>query len=134
GVLVDRVGSRRVMLGGDAIRASVMVAAAVAVFTGTGGVVGLFVVAAVFGVVEAAVHPATGAVTPRLVRADSLTAANGLRTMLLRLTAVLGPPVAGVLVTAGEVGWLFLATAVTFLVSFATVLTSGLPAPVRLGA
>src|SRR5689334_2061097 len=62
GVIVDRAGSRRIIMVADVIRATVMVTAAVAAGTGAFGVVLLFVVAAVFGVVDAAVHPATGAI------------------------------------------------------------------------
>ncbi|GIJ63368.1 MFS transporter [Virgisporangium aurantiacum] len=131
GVLVDRAGSRRVILVADVIRAAVMVTAAVAAGTGAFGVVALFAVAAVFGVVDAAVHPATGAIIPRLVEADALTAANGIRMMVLRLSSVLVPPVAGVLLAAGRVGWLFLANAATFVASFLAVRSIGLPPPAR---
>lgn len=129
GVFIDRVGSRRVMLATDAIRCTVMVTAAVAAFTGTFNVVALFIVAAVFGVVDAAVHPATGAIVPRLVGPDALTAANGLRIMLLRLSNVLVPPLGGLLLAAGRVGWMFAANAVSFVVSFLALRSIDVPAP-----
>jgi MFS family permease len=131
GVLVDRAGSRRIILVADVTRAVVMVTAAVVAGIGAFGVVALFAVAAVFGVVDAAVHPATGAIIPRLVQPDALTAANSVRMLLLRLSSVLVPPIAGVLLAAGRVGWLFLANAATFIASFLAVRSIGLPPPVR---
>jgi len=121
GVVVDRLGGRRVMLASDALRGVVTLAAAVAAFAGIGGLVGLFVVAAFFGAVDAFFHPARGAFLPALVRREQLPAANGLRTLAVRVAEFVGPPLSGLVLAAGGLGWVFLLDAATFVVSFAAV-------------
>src|SRR6266540_3758606 len=121
GVVVDRLGGRRVMLASDAVRAVSMVVAAMATFAGVGGLAGLFAIAALFGAVDAFFHPARGAFLPALVRRDELPAANGLRTLAVRAVEFVGPPLSGLVMATGGLGWVFLLDAATFVVSFVAV-------------
>ncbi|MFI1995393.1 MFS transporter [Actinoplanes sp. NPDC020271] len=116
GVLADRFGGRRVMLGSDVLRAVVMAVAAVTAFSGVLGLPGLFVLVIVFGAVEAVFQPALTTMLPHLLPPESLPAGNGLRTLALRFAQFAGPPLSGTLIGFG-VGWVFAANAVTFLVS-----------------
>lgn len=131
GVVVDRIGSRLVMLSSDLLRSVVMVGAALMVFAGLGGVAGLFVVAALFGLVDAFFHPALGALVPDLVPRDALPAANGLRTLALRTAQFIGPPLGGFVLAAGGVGWVFLVNAITFAVSFVALRSVPVRGPAR---
>jgi len=121
GVVVDRLGGRRVMLASDAVRAVSMVVAAMATFAGVGGLAGLFAIAVLFGAVDAFFHPARGAFLPALVRRDELPAANGLRTLAVRAVEFVGPPLSGLVMATGGLGWVFLLDAATFVVSFVAV-------------
>ncbi len=121
GVVVDRVGSRLVMLTSDGVRTAVMVAAALIAFAGVGGVPGLFVIAVLFGIVDGFFAPAVGALVPALVAGDELAAGNGLRILAVRTAGLIGPPLSGVLVAAGSIGWAFLANAATFVASFSAM-------------
>ncbi|WP_436533250.1 MFS transporter [Actinoplanes sp. HUAS TT8] len=116
GVIADRFGGRRVMLGSDVLRAVVMAFAAVAAFSGTIGLPGLFVVVIIFGAVDAVFQPALTTMLPHLLPPEALPAGNGLRTLALRFAQFIGPPASGALIGFGA-GWVFAANAATFLVS-----------------
>ncbi|MCW2142239.1 MFS transporter [Actinoplanes cyaneus] len=116
GVLADRFGGRRVMLGSDLLRAVVMTVAAVTAFGGVLGLPGLFALVLVFGAVEAVFQPALTTMLPNLLPPESLPAGNGLRTLALRFAQFVGPPASGALIGFG-VGWVFAVNAATFLVS-----------------
>ncbi|BCY11287.1 MFS transporter [Actinoplanes sp. L3-i22] len=130
GVLADRLGGRRVMLGSDLLRAAVMTVAALAAFAGTGGLPGLFAVVIVFGAVDAMFQPALATMLPHLLPAEALPTGNGLRTLATRFAQFLGPPISGVLIGFG-VGWVFAANAATFLVSVLALRVVPIAPPAR---
>lgn len=116
GVLADRFGGRRVMLGSDALRTVVMAVAAVTAFGGALGLPGLFAIVIIFGTVDAVFQPALTTMLPHLLPAEQLPSGNGLRTLTLRISQFVGPPASGALIGFG-VGWVFAANAATFVVS-----------------
>jgi len=67
GVLVDRWGARRVILGSDLSRAVLVSGLAALLLLGHGSIAALFVVAGAFGVFDALFYPATTAIVPVLV-------------------------------------------------------------------
>ncbi|MFQ6849306.1 MFS transporter [Streptomyces sp. 35M1] len=91
GVLADRLGPRRVVIGSDAARAVlVLVLAAILVLTApTVGV--LVAVALLFGAVDALFLPAVGALPPRISTPGQLARIQGLRALA---TATGGPSLA----------------------------------------
>jgi len=115
GLLVDRYGSRRVLiatnmslgvlalvLAGYAARLPLSVAA-------------LYVYALVTGAVRPFYHPAFGSMTPTLVPRSNLPAANALSRMGLDVSRSIAAPIAGKVIASYGVVAAFVVNAVTFL-------------------
>lgn len=117
GVLADRWGPRRVVIGSDAARCLVILAvAAVLVFTAPGLWL-LIAVALVFGVVDALFLPAVGALPPRITGPGQLARVQGLRGLAARVANVTGAPLGGLLVALGGSAAAFAAAGALFAVS-----------------
>lgn len=122
GVVADRWGPRRVVIGSDAARCVVILGIAAALLL-TGPSLWLLVaVALVFGVVDALFLPAVGALPPRITAAGQLTRVQGLRGLATRLASVVGAPLGGLMVALGGPAVAFLAAGVLFAVSFVLLL------------
>jgi MFS family permease len=104
GAIGDRLDRRRLMLGANAVRGSLLAALAIMVMLDADSVVALYAVAVCAGIAETIYDTASQAILPRLVRRDQLPRANG-RLYAAELTAneLVGPPLAGFLVAAGVV-------------------------------
>lgn len=102
GAIVDRVDRRLLMLAGNAARAGVLIVIAAVVLSGVDSIALLYVAALGVGSAEVAYDTAAQTMTPRVVRREQLTAANG-RLFAAELTAneFLGPILGGVLVSLG---------------------------------
>ncbi len=79
GVLADRYGPRRVVIGSDAVRCAAVLAAAALLFATSPGLWPLVLLALVFGAVDAVFLPAVGALPPRLTGKDQLARVQGMR-------------------------------------------------------
>ncbi|MET8505493.1 MFS transporter [Streptomyces sp. NPDC004787] len=95
GVIADRFGPRRVVIGSDAVRFGVIAAAAAALALTPGPVWLLVAVAVVFGTVDALFMPAVGALPPRIAAPDQLARIQGMRALAVRGGNTMGPPLAG---------------------------------------
>ncbi|MCZ4125625.1 MFS transporter [Streptomyces sp. H39-S7] len=95
GVIADRVGPRRVVIGSDAIRCLVVLAVAAALALAAPGLWLLVTMALVFGVVDALFMPAVGALPPRITSPDQLVRVQGLRSLTVRAGTMAGPPLGG---------------------------------------
>ena len=104
GVSVDRYDRRRMMFLSDAIRGLVVLVFAILVATNRAQMAHVYVLSVVFGVVSAFCYPAQAALTPNLVPADRLIAANSLLGLTQQLSQVLGPIAAGVLISIPSIG------------------------------
>jgi MFS family permease len=104
GSVADRFGARVVMLAGDGLLLLTTAALAVAAVVLGTPLWLLFVAAAAEGVVSAFYLPASGSMTRRLVDADLVGRAAGLRGATSEAAEVVGSPVGGLLVTAGGFG------------------------------
>ncbi len=122
GVVVDRWGPRRIILGSDLSRAVLIGGVAAVVLAGHLSVLLLFLVAAVFGVFDALFYPATMTMVPALVSPDRLSAANGVWQLAVDGTIVIGPPLGGLLVGLAGPGPAFLVDGASFLVAFAALM------------
>lgn len=122
GALVDRWDRRKILYGGYLFSALLAASLVLVLFEP------LLVYPLVFLIqtVDGLVGPAMGAVVPSLVPKEALISANALRVVLSKVTASLGPALAGLLYMLIGPIWLFGFQALTFALLAYTVL--GLPA------
>jgi hypothetical protein len=123
GAVSDRYDRRVVMLCADGVRAAGLGVLAFLSVSGSLRLWELMAVAVVYGAATAFFDPASDALVPQLLPAETLAQANSLdqliRPLALRLA---GPAVGGAVIAAIGVGWSFGLDAVSFLVSGATLL------------
>jgi MFS family permease len=117
GVWADRLPRHRVMLASDLVRAVVQALSAVLLLSGTAQVWQLAAIGAVFGTADAFFSPALAGLMPAIVAPGRLQEANALRSLVLSSGMVLGPAVAGVLVTTLGPGGAIAIDAATFVAS-----------------
>ncbi|OIJ91499.1 MFS transporter [Streptomyces sp. MUSC 14] len=101
GVIADRFGPRRVVIGSDAVRCAAVLAVAALLFLTRPGLWPLALLALVFGAVDAVFVPAVGALPARLTAQDQLGRVQGLRSLAIRFAAVVGAPLGGLGVATG---------------------------------
>ena len=116
GPLVDRLSRRRLMIASDLVRFGVF--AALPFVDGVGSLVAL---AAVSGIATGFFLPAANAAIPNLVPEEELVNANSLVVTVETLSWMIGPVVAGLMVTAWSTDVPYVVNAVTFLLSAALV-------------
>ena len=116
GPLVDRLSRRRLMIASDLVRFGVF--AALPFVDGVGSLVAL---AAVSGIATGFFLPAANAAIPNLVPEEELVNANSLVVTVETLSWMIGPVVAGLMVTAWSTDVPYVVNAVTFLLSAAFV-------------
>lgn len=126
GVVADRFGPWRVLIGSDLVRCVLVVGAAFAVVSRVHlGV--LAALAAGFGTVDALFMPAVGALPPLLVAADQLARVQGMRVLAVRAANLAGPVVAGVMLGVGGATAAFLAAGALFGASLLGLMTLRIP-------
>ncbi|MEW5630111.1 MFS transporter [Streptomyces hydrogenans] len=123
GVVADRFGPRRVAVVSDAVRCTVILAAAAAVMLASPSVWLLAAVALIFGVVDAVFMPAVGALPPLIAAPDQLARVQGMRGLSIRLSNGVGPLLAGAVLALGGTAGAFTAAGALFALSLATLLT-----------
>ncbi|HET9498066.1 MAG TPA: MFS transporter [Candidatus Limnocylindria bacterium] len=117
GVAADRFSPRTIMLGSNSIRALIVGVLTLMIVTGTVELWMLYILAFLFGAVDAFFWPAQGAIVPMLVDEDQLPGANGLMQGSQQLTGLIGPALAGILVAAVGTAWAFGIDAISFAVA-----------------
>jgi DHA3 family tetracycline resistance protein-like MFS transporter len=122
GVVSDRIERRRVMIGADLVRATVLVAIGALSLAGVLEIWHLVALVVLFGAGEAFFGPAFGAILPDVVPGGQLVQANAL-DQLVRQSAgrLIGPALGGFVVVALGAGSAFLVDAATFAVSAACI-------------
>nr|WP_181856650.1 MFS transporter [Streptomyces reniochalinae] len=95
GVVADRFGPRRVVLGSDALRCVSILAVAGGIALTAPALWLLVVLALGFGVVDALFVPAVGALPPRITSPDQLARVTGMRSLAMRVGQIAGPPTGG---------------------------------------
>lgn len=98
GAVTDRFSPRAVMLASDLLRLGLVVVLAGLVLTGLIAPWMLYIIAILFGLVDAFFYPAQGAVVPQLVETEQLQAANMLTQGTAQLSVFVGPVAAGALI------------------------------------
>jgi MFS family permease len=121
GILADRIGPRRLMLGADLARCLLAVALTVLAARHLATLAWLAPVAALLGAGEGLFMPASFAIMPSLLPAGSLQAGNAINSAAVQVGTVLGPVLGGTLVaTSGPVP-AFAIDAASFAVSAAAL-------------
>ncbi|MEV5018391.1 MFS transporter [Streptomyces sp. NPDC053780] len=101
GVVADRFGPRRAVIGSDAVRCGTVLAVAAVLFVTDPGLWLLALLAVVFGTVDAVFLPAVGALPARITTKDQLARVQGMRGLGIRFAAVVGAPLGGLGVAVG---------------------------------
>jgi MFS family permease len=122
GALSDRFSPRSLMLASNALRGVVVGIVAALVLSGNAQLWQLYVLAGVFGVVDAFFHPALNTIVPMLVAERLLPPANALVQIMQQLSGLIGPAIAGLVVAAFQTGPAFAVDAVSFGIATATML------------
>jgi len=117
GVLADRMPKHLLMVGASLAAAATQGVVALLVLTGSATVPLLIALAAINGMVGALALPASASILPLTVPAEVRQQANALNRLGLNSAAVLGAPLAGVVVAAAGPGWGIAVDAATFVVS-----------------
>lgn len=115
GVIADRLGSRRLMLGTDVLRGLVQALFAALLAAGHAPVWVMVVLVAVWGIGEGLFMPAFGAIVPDLVRRKELLAdGNTLLGLSRSVSTVAGPALAGLVTATSGPATVLLIDAVTY--------------------
>ncbi|MEU4995323.1 MFS transporter [Streptomyces sp. NPDC021622] len=101
GVIADRFGPRRVVIGSDAVRCAAVFAVAALLVVTSPGLWLLAVLGLVFGTVDALFMPAVGALPARVTGRDQLARVQGMRGLVIRLAHVVGAPLGGLGIALG---------------------------------
>ncbi|MBA4860081.1 MFS transporter [Streptomyces sp. PSKA54] len=101
GVVADRLGPRRVVIGSDAVRCAAVIAVAVLLLATEPALWLLAGLALVFGTVDALFLPAVGALPARITGRDQLARVHGMRGIASRVANVVGAPLGGLGVALG---------------------------------
>jgi MFS family permease len=114
GVVADAVNRRRLMLVTQSAAASVALLLAVLTFRGAPPVWQVYALAAVGAGVSTFDMPARQALVPTLVPREHLPNAINLNMIMFQTASVAGPALAGILIAAAGVGWVYVADAISF--------------------
>ena len=120
--LADRYSRKLVMIASDAIRAVLMIAAAVTIWQGWSATI-VYAIVALSTVAGTAFRPAQAALLPHLARSPSeLTAANVASSTLESVGAFIGPALGGLLLAVTSIETVFAVNALSFVWSGLLVL------------
>ncbi len=117
GVLADRRPARGLMLAAHLARGGIVGVIAVLAAVGAASIPVLAVLGVLFGAADALYMPAQQAFLPRTVGPERLPSANALLQGTLQLSAIVGPPAAGVLIAIAGTSAAFAVDAVSFAVA-----------------
>jgi len=117
GALSDRWSPRTLMLYSNAIRAVLVGIIAFLVVTEQAQLWQLYVMAGIFGVVDALFYPAMSAILPMLVDEETLPPANALMQGSQQFAGLIGPALAGAVVALIQTGPAFVFDAISFAIA-----------------
>jgi MFS family permease len=119
GVAVDRFPRVRLMLVSDLLCGGVVLLIAYLSFQQQLVLWQIFVMSALFGIVEAFFSPAYTALVPDLVPSELLPSANSLRSINLQAAQLIGPAIAAGMIALGGTSLAFALDGVSFILSAA---------------
>lgn len=115
GALSDRLAPRTMVLVSNLARAGLTVIIAVLVRRDAVELWHLYCLGLLFGLADAFFYPAFNAVIPRLLDEDRLASGHSLLQSTAQLTALVGPALAGALISGGGLELAFVIDAATFI-------------------
>jgi MFS family permease len=122
GVVADAWDRRKLMLFTQTAATLVALGLAAIAFYDVRRVWLIYVLAALGSAVGAFDLPARNALVPTLVPREHLPNAISLNTIMFQTASVVGPSLGGILIAASNVGWVYVANAVSFLSVIAALL------------
>jgi len=122
GALADRISARLTMLGSMGLRTAVVAPLAVLVLTGRVQMWEVYVIAVVFGIVDAFYMPARTSILPKVVADHELEPGNAVLNVTGQASVILGPVLGGLVVTFIGTGFAFAADAACFAIGFLFIL------------
>ncbi|MGI5484767.1 MFS transporter [Streptomyces lavendofoliae] len=123
GVVADRFGPRRVVLGSDTVRCLLILAVAASIALTGPALWILIATALIFSTVDALFIPAVGALPPRITSPDQLARVTGMRSLSIRLSQIAGPPIGGLAMGLGGAAAAFAVAGLLFALSLPLLLT-----------
>lgn len=114
GAYSDRLSPRSLMLVSNVIRGVVVAAVAILVLTGRAELWHLYVLAGIFGVVDAFFYPALSTMLPMIVPRQLLAPANAVISGSTQIMGLIGPAAAGIFIALLETGPAFVIDAASF--------------------
>ena len=138
GVVADALDRRKVMLVTQTVMALLAAILAVLTFRGLRTIWPIYLLAALSSAASSFDSPARQALIPSLVPREDLASAISLNTLMFQIASVAGPTLAGLVIAAAGIGWVYAVNAASFLmVLVALVLMRarprvGLPAETRI--
>ncbi|WIY62834.1 MFS transporter [Bacillus arachidis] len=122
GLIVDRINRVKLMLFTDIVRCILMITLAVLMFTDTLTITILYVLVAIYGLMDGLFQPAYAAVRARVFVPEIRNAANALTQMSNQGVRLIGPALGGLIVSVASAGIGFGLDALTYLLSFICLL------------
>src|SRR4029077_13621146 len=132
GALVDRSRRRPLMIGGDAVRAVLLLSIPAAAITGTLGIEQLYVVAFIEAALGSVFDVAYGTYLPSLLAERRLLEGNAKIGMTSAIAEIGGPGLAGALVQLITAPMAILVDAVSYIVSAISIATIRMPERIAL--
>jgi len=114
GVVADAWNRRRLMLFTQVAATLVATALGILAFRGATAVWPIYLLAALGSAVGAFDLPARNSLVPTLVPRAHLPNAISLNTIMFQTASVVGPSLGGILIAASNVGWVYIANAISF--------------------
>lgn len=121
GVVIDRHDKRVIMQISSSVMLAVAMLLGVLVLTDQVNLTWVYVLAGVLGVANAFDNPARRTLVNDLVPHDEIANAVSLNSMLVTTARLVGPALAGVLVSTVGIGWCFVLNALSFLAPIVAV-------------
>jgi MFS family permease len=141
GALADSTDRKRVLLVSQIFAMLSAVLLAALSLAGAADLLAIYVLTAVNSAATAFGNPARQALVPNLVPREDFTNAVSLNSLILQIAQIGGPALAGLLIGALAIGWIYALNALTFVATLLAVLLmrhkdarSGSPARVNLAA
>jgi MFS family permease len=117
GVVADRLPRKRLLISSDLVRLAVQASVAAVLLLGIANIWWLIALVFLYGLGDAFFRPTATGFIPQTISSARLQEANALLALTTSTFVVLGPVVAGVMVTTIGPAWALAADAATFLVS-----------------